>query len=1669
LTAASTVVGLLSALAVVAPAPASSASTGPAPATSLIVVQQEQVAPTGDSGSWPTIDWRGGELVAVQYGPGLGQAQVNRYDTSTTSPSPQVTPITDSTVKDVAAAADGSYYFLEDDDLTSITHVDADGNNQRTILEVDPDRNHFGKSIALSRDGKTLYWTAFSPSTGIPGTLYTATTTPASASDWTVLAGGGRCGSPNHSVATAPVGACYGGGQVAVSGDRVALADNLYSYLDEVRLGVQSLQTIAGDGFTNGQGGDGFAGLSTTIGDPSAVAIDRVGDVFVAASNFKTDEEFVYELTTDGVVHLVAGGGGQLPTTGLAPTAANLYRVWDMTLDNSGDLYITGVSTTDGSTFHQQIIEVPGVGVPYTAPSAPTSLQAQAGDGLVQVSFDPPADDGGDPVSSYTVAAHRQGAADTSGDVVVSADSAASPVAVTGLTNGAVYDISVTATNGLGTGPAASVSVTPTQPAAELHADVTSGEAPLAVHLDAADSTAPPGAIFTFYCGDTDVPVTRASAATTADCTYYRGSPAAGWNAFVSMHDPATGRDYQDTVAVHVSPATGTVDDSAAFPAANQDADLVVASDGSMHSTDTSNCPHEVGDDTTCVYVDGAAVLLTAAPGTFVPETHVEVYHADEAALQEEVGSNVTVQGGFAVTWTSQGPGNPRLLQPLVARVEAGGVAPARRIRPHASSHSSGIDWAAILGSDLTRVISTIGDQVGTQWNRFSSWWQGAWQSMRRPNDSGTNNVLYCGSVTHNADGGTSCGQPITVQLGVPSDQVASLAGGFVIAAGGGNVIAAGGGNVIAAGGGNVIAAGGGNVIAKNASYVIAAGGGNVIAPGGGNVIAPGGGNFQARRARALAQTESSTLPGGGNVVAVGDGVMTFFLTQDPGIGLVTPADPAPPTVIATTDHAAPSGATYPYGSRVTVRLAATADGNGTVNYVDYSTSGAVDTVYTIVSGDSADVVIDQPGTTTITYSAQDSNLNDADPQTIDVTIADPAAPGAPTNVTAATNADLTSATVSWAAPADHGDADISGYDIQVADSGNFVTGTGAQPPVVHHFDSTDTTQTITDLTEGHLYLFLVRATNGQDGHYSDPADESNAGDFATMAKVPDAPTGLVATPGDGQVALSWTAPGDSGLPLNNYFVYRATATGGPYTLISACPDDCPTAPSYTDTTVTNSTTYYYVVTAENPLGASENSAEVSATPSSPQGSQTITFAAPSGVTYGQTPRDFDPGASASSGLAITYSGGSTGVCAVTEDGSKVHIGGAGECSVTASQAGDSRYAAATPVAQTFTIAKAPLTVTASNATMTAGDDLPTVTPSYTGFVYDDSAASLTTAPTCTANKAARTTSCSGAADPDYDINYVSGTLTVTPSGGGGGGAPAPTPTPTPTETSPTPTPTPTAPTTPAPLPPSVSASDFSDPVSDIAGASSGMHLHNESGHAQADLEVPAGALPDGCVVSLYRPAGDRVAIELPRGMGYVVGFAVSWQAPDGSSPDATKPLTLTIADPAIKPGETVYVMTADGLKSATPPTATTAISDGKVVITFVSDPAFVVAKRQTLVLDGVHASKHVLAIGTRAPRLISGPHRPHGGAVIRLRTSRAATIRLRFWRMVHGRLVSAGVLVVHVAKGLNRLYFDGALPTRKHRHQVRPMADGRYRVVLSAQSGGLVSEPRRINLRLRG
>jgi hypothetical protein len=107
---------------------------------------------------------------------------------------------------------------------------------------------------------------------------------------------------------------------------------------------------------------------------------------------------------------------------------------------------------------------------------------------------------------------------------------------------------------------------------------------------------------------------------------------------------------------------------------------------------------------------------------------------------------------------------------------------------------------------------------------------------------------------------------------------------------------------------------------------------------------------------------------------------------------------------------------------------------------------------------------------------------------------------------------------------------------------------------------------------------------------YTTVTDNAKSSGIEISLPPPAAPAGLTATGGNVQVALNWSAVAGA----TTYNVKRATTSGGPYTTVT----NGVTNISYTDTGLTNWTTYYYVVSTVRAGCESTNSTAVSATPS---------------------------------------------------------------------------------------------------------------------------------------------------------------------------------------------------------------------------------------------------------------------------------------------------------------------------------------------------------------------------------------------------------------------------------------------------------------------------------------
>jgi hypothetical protein len=162
-----------------------------------------------------------------------------------------------------------------------------------------------------------------------------------------------------------------------------------------------------------------------------------------------------------------------------------------------------------------------------------------------------------------------------------------------------------------------------------------------------------------------------------------------------------------------------------------------------------------------------------------------------------------------------------------------------------------------------------------------------------------------------------------------------------------------------------------------------------------------------------------------------------------------------------------------------------------------------------------------------------------------------------------------------------------------------------------------------------------------------------------------------------------------------------------------------------------------------------------------------FTSTAPTGLVYGTTTTyvpTTDAGGASGNPVVLTIASTSSAVCKITTG--TVSITGAGTCKISADQAGDVTYDAGHQD-QSFTIATAPIVVTAASGTSPYGV-APSIKPSFSGFVNGDTSAKFKTQPTCAtdATNASHAgtypTYCGSAASPNYKFTYVGGSYVVT-------------------------------------------------------------------------------------------------------------------------------------------------------------------------------------------------------------------------------------------------------------------------------------------------------------------
>jgi fibronectin type 3 domain-containing protein len=231
---------------------------------------------------------------------------------------------------------------------------------------------------------------------------------------------------------------------------------------------------------------------------------------------------------------------------------------------------------------------------------------------------------------------------------------------------------------------------------------------------------------------------------------------------------------------------------------------------------------------------------------------------------------------------------------------------------------------------------------------------------------------------------------------------------------------------------------------------------------------------------------------------------------------------------------------------------------------LQYSTS------YTVVVGTSAKDVSGN----FLSPSFSSSFSTEQQPKTV-------VAPSAPQGLTATGGAKTVS--LSWSAPLDYGGASISGYLIYRGTSSN------GQSSVPVASIGNVTGYLDVGVSDGTNYYYKVSAANSAgEGPRSSEA-------HATTFSVPGTPGTLTAVGSYRSVSLSWSAPpNNGGSAITGYRVYRGTS-GQSLALLTTLSNVL----SYTDSGLSDGTTYYYKMSAVNIVGEGSGSEVSSATTSS--------------------------------------------------------------------------------------------------------------------------------------------------------------------------------------------------------------------------------------------------------------------------------------------------------------------------------------------------------------------------------------------------------------------------------------------------------------------------------------
>jgi hypothetical protein len=184
-----------------------------------------------------------------------------------------------------------------------------------------------------------------------------------------------------------------GKGTIGFSGNgNLFFADNYNNRVRKIDTnGI--ITTVAGTN-TSGFAGDGGAAVVAKLNNPTSVALDAAGNLYVADAN----NSRIREIDTNGIIHTVAGSSSTAYSGDGGPaTTAGLNDPVHVAVDSSGNLWIA-------DEYHYRIREVTTNGIINTV--AGTNVTGFAGDGgpATSAKFSNPASVAANPIGGIFIA-----------------------------------------------------------------------------------------------------------------------------------------------------------------------------------------------------------------------------------------------------------------------------------------------------------------------------------------------------------------------------------------------------------------------------------------------------------------------------------------------------------------------------------------------------------------------------------------------------------------------------------------------------------------------------------------------------------------------------------------------------------------------------------------------------------------------------------------------------------------------------------------------------------------------------------------------------------------------------------------------------------------------------------------------------------------------------------------------------------------------------------------------------------------------------------------------------------------------------------------------------------------------------------------------------------------